>query len=327
MDPGKEKKQDTVDKKDNLQSQERTENSDKKDDVEEVDDFGKEEKQESDKKENNPQYQEKTEDSDIKREDDLRNDRKDPMENSKDLFGDSIASIDPPRNDDLGNDPKDPIKNVKEPSDDFVPPVDPPRNDDLGNDPKDPTKNPNDPSGDSVLPADSLRNDNLGNDTSDSIRENLWNELNSQLDEQQERKEHREEFQQNYSQEDVDALKYSDPDQYDRIMAANRMATREEIDEAAGGDTCWDNMSTEDKLEMLHTNPERGKALQQDYEDRHPRGMDKDDPDFDEKLMHEKQQDSKEKRDRNDGIPQDMLDSKDPYQEFTSADQTDTNRT
>lgn len=62
------------------------------------------------------------------------------------------------------------------------------------------------------------------------------------------------------------------------------------------------------------------------YEDRHPRGMNKDDPDFDEKLMHEKQQDSKEKRDRNDGIPQDMLDSKDPYQEFTSADQTDTNR-
>ena len=94
----------------------------------------------------------------------------------------------PPRNDDLGNDPKDPINNVKEPSDDFVFPVDPPRNDDLGNDPKDPTKNSNDPSGDSVLPADSLRNDNLGNDTSNSIRENLWNELNSQLDEQQEKK-------------------------------------------------------------------------------------------------------------------------------------------
>lgn len=155
------------------------------------------------------------------------------------------------------------------------------------------------------------------NDKTEEMRNNLRNELNEKFEKEEKRKEDREEFQSNYKKEDVEKIKENDPEQYERIQAANKMATREELDEAAGGETCWDSMSTKEKMDMLKDNPDRAKALQQDYEDRHPYGMDEEDQtDYMKEMKNENLAASKAERDKNDGIPEDMLESDNPYEEF-----------
>jgi len=145
--------------------------------------------------------------------------------------------------------------------------------------------------------------------------------------EQSDRAEDREKFLANFDQKSANELKESDPEQYDRMMAANKMAIREEIDEAGGGETCWDNMSTSEMFDMLDKNPDRAKALMQDYQDRHPYG----DSDFEspntKNLIEERRAESKAERDDNDGIPKDMLESENPYKEFTQIEKTDAQRT
>lgn len=109
-------------------------------------------------------------------------------------------------------------------------------------------------------------------------------------------------------------MKESDPEQYERVKAANNMATNEELDEAQGGETCWDNMSTKEKMDMQKTNPDRANALQQDYEDRHPYGLDEEDQTEDMKRMSkERQAEHREQREAD--IPDDMRDSKNPYKD------------
>lgn len=140
------------------------------------------------------------------------------------------------------------------------------------------------------------------------------------------RAEDRKEFQESFDKKEVDALKESDPEKYTRIMAANKMAAREEIDEAAGGETCWDNMTSKEMWDMYEKNPERAKMLQQDYLDRHPYG----DCDFEspitKELIEANRAESKKQRDNNDGIPEDMLKSENPYQEFLKVEETDSHR-
>lgn len=187
-------------------------------------------------------------------------------------------------------------------------------NDDEGNDPDD------DDTGEDDTYED------LGEDPRDTELASHLDELNKKLDEKEERTEHREQFQENYNQDSVNEMKESNPEQYERITAANRMATREEIDAANGGETCWDSMSTDEMFDMLKTNPDRAKALLQDYQDRHPGAKEEGEPGFDREMMHENQMASKEERDKNDGIPQDMLDSNDPFKEFVSTEETEGNR-
>lgn len=92
------------------------------------------------------------------------------------------------------------------------------------------------------------------------------------------------------------------------------MATNEELDEAQGGETCWDSMSTKEKMEMQKTNPDRANALRQDYEDRHPYGLDEEDQTEDMKRMsRERQAEHREQREAE--IPDDMRDSKNLYKD------------
>ena len=141
-----------------------------------------------------------------------------------------------------------------------------------------------------------------------------------------ERAEDRENFQDNFDQKEVNALKESDPEQYERIMAANKLAVREEIDEAAGGETCWDNMSSKEMWDMYDKNPERAKALMQDYQDRHPYGDTDFETTYTKELIEDRRAESKTERDNNDGIPTDMLESENPYKEFVKAEEIDSQR-
>ena len=120
----------------------------------------------------------------------------------------------------------------------------------------------------------------------------------------------------------MEQLKESDPEQYERMQAANKMATREELDEANGGETCWDSMSTKEKMEMQKTNPDRANALRQDYEDRHPYGLDEEDQTDNMKQMaKERQSEHKAERDKNDDIPDDLRESKNPYRDVMQEQQ------
>ena len=153
----------------------------------------------------------------------------------------------------------------------------------------------------------------------------LENSVDSKTD-NADRAESREKFQNAYDQKAVNSMKESDPEQYERIMSANRMAVREEIDEAAGGETCWDNMSSKEMWDMYDKNPERAKMLMQDYQDRHPYG----DSDFEspntKEIIETNRAESKKQRDNNDGIPEDMLESENPYQEFVKTEEIDSQR-
>ncbi len=161
--------------------------------------------------------------------------------------------------------------------------------------------------------------DDLGDDSDDPIRDQLWAELTKELDAKEERSEHREQFLNQYDQKTIDDMKLMDPEQAERIEAVNKVAIREEIDEAASGETVWDAMSFNEKMKMHQTNPDRFDALLQDWQDRHPEGKDSSDPDFDYGKMHESQQESKTERDKNDGISQEILESEDPYRDYISS--------
>ena len=105
------------------------------------------------------------------------------------------------------------------------------------------------------------------------------------------------------------------------------MAIREELDKADGNETAWDNMSNKEMFALLDKNPEYAKALMQDYQDRHPYGGDSDfrSPNTD-SLIEDRRAESKAERDKNDGIPEDMLKSENPYKEFTQVEKTESNR-
>ena len=89
------------------------------------------------------------------------------------------------------------------------------------------------------------------------------------------------------------------------------------MDEANGGKTCWDDMSFDEMTEMKKTNPDRANALQQDWMDRHPRGSAENDQTQEMKQeARERQIAHKAERDKNDDIPSDLLESKNPYKHF-----------
>jgi len=159
---------------------------------------------------------------------------------------------------------------------------------------------------------DNVSDDVLSED--EDLRAKLSREINEEVDAKKERKDSRQEFQQKYNKEDVEKLKESNPEQYERMKAVNKMATNEELDEAQGGETCWDSMTTKEKFEMQKTNPDRANALLQDYQDRHPGGCDeKDQTDDMKRMSRERQAEHREQREAE--IPDDMRDSKNPYKD------------
>ena len=153
----------------------------------------------------------------------------------------------------------------------------------------------------------------------EDIRAKLSQEINEEIDGQKERKASRQEFQDKYNEKAVTELKNTDPEQYQLKKETNKLAVHEELDEAQGGETCWDSMSGKEKMEMQKTNPDRARALLQDYQDRHPGGHDIDEQTDDEKRMaRERQVEHREQREAN--ISDEVRESRNPYKEILDHD-------
>ena len=164
---------------------------------------------------------------------------------------------------------------------------------------------------------DIIRPDHSGSGIDAETHDKLWDELNSNLDAKEERASDREKFLEGFDSRDLENM---DPEDAERMKAVNKLAIREELDDANGGETSWDKMSFEDKMSLHKTNPDRFNALLQDYQDRHPHGLDEDNPDFDKSQKDRNLTESKELRDNDKSIPDALAAEKNPYKDYVGVD-------
>ena len=129
----------------------------------------------------------------------------------------------------------------------------------------------------------------------------LYDELSASLDKAEQEKIDREKLLSEYNQADIDQKfengEMTEEERRQKILE-NKKAINDEINDAGDGPTVYDRMSFEEKLEMHKTNPDRYEALERHYQDRHPHGLDEDNPDFNRHMMVESLQNSRKAREK-----------------------------